>query len=61
VRARDVGLAVWRNVAARERRSVIVADRRVWKDGEEEDDDEELPGCWHPGQWRKRWSRESGA
>jgi hypothetical protein len=59
VRARDVGLAVWRNVAARERRSVIVAERRVWKDGEGEE--EGLSVYWHPGQWRKRWSRESGA
>ena len=35
VRARDVGLAVRSNVVARERRSVMMSERRVVKDGVE--------------------------
>ena len=48
VRARDVGLAVRSNVVARERRSVVMSERRVLKDGVE--GEEGVPTVRHPGQ-----------
>jgi len=48
VRARDVGLAVRSNVVARERRSVMMSERRAVKDGFE--GEEGVPSVRQPGQ-----------
>jgi hypothetical protein len=48
LRARDVGLAVRSNVVARERRSVMMSERRVVKDGVEGEGG--VPSVRHPGQ-----------
>ena len=48
LRARDVGLAVGSNVVARERRSVMMSERRVVKDGVEGEGG--VPSVRHPGQ-----------
>jgi hypothetical protein len=48
VSARDVGLAVRSNVVARERRSVMMSERRVVKDGVEGEGG--VPSVRHPGQ-----------
>jgi len=48
LRARDVGLAVRSNVVARERRSVMMSERRVVKDGVEREGG--VPSVRHPGQ-----------
>jgi len=48
VRAREVGLAVRSNVVARERRSVMMSERRAVKDGVV--GEEGVPTGRHPGQ-----------
>jgi len=48
VRARDVGLAVWSNVLARKRRSVMMSERRAVKDGVK--GEKGVPTVRHPGQ-----------
>ena len=44
-------------MVARERRSVMMSERRVVKDGVEGEGG--VPSVRHPGQEWKRWSRES--